>query len=310
MRLLQGISAGGEWGGAALMAVEHAPADRRGRYGSFSQIGVPAGLILAQLVFFVVSNLADPGAVRRLGLADAVPALHRAGRGRAVIRLRIEESPVFTALRAEAARSASPIAEVFRERPRELVLASLSFIANTAIGYVFLAYLLSYGTSVLKVNRNLMLLIVIIGSITWLVSIVAAAIWSDRVGRKPVYLAGSILLVVWPVPFFLLLDTRNTALMIVSVIVLTIGLGLSYGPQSALFAEMFEPRFRYSGASFSYAVGAVLGGGFAPLIAAALQARTGTSLSVSAYMVLVAVISLVAVVLIRETHRPGRVAAG
>lgn len=217
---------------------------------------------------------------------------------------------MFAALRSERARSGRPIAEVFRERPRELVLASVSFIANTAIGYVFLAYLLSYGTSVLKVNRNLMIAIVLIGSVSWLVSIVAAAIWSDRVGRKPVYLVGSVLLVVWPAPFFLLLDTRNVALMIITVIVLTVGLGLSYGPQSALFAEMFEPRFRYSGASFSYAVGAVLGGGFAPLIAAALQARTGTSLAVSGYMVLVAVISLVAVVLIRETHRPARAAGG
>lgn len=308
MRLLQGVSAGGEWGGAALMAVEHAPPGRRGRYGSFAQIGVPAGLILAQIVFFAVSNLTTGEQFRAWGwripfLASIV--LVAIG---LVIRLRIEESPVFTALRAKAARSASPIAEVFRERPRELLLASVSFIANTAIGYVFLAYLLSYGTSVLKLDRNLMIAVVIVGSVSWLVSILAAAIWSDRVGRKPVYLVGSFLLVVWPVPFFLLLDTRDTALMVVSVIVLTVGLGLSYGPQSALFSEMFEPRFRYSGASFSYAVGAVLGGGFAPLIAAALQARTGTSLAVSGYMVLVAVVSLVAVVLIRETHRPGRTA--
>jgi MFS family permease len=126
------------------------------------------------------------------------------------------------------------------------------------------------------------------------------------VGRKPVYLVGSVLLVVWPVPFFLLVDTRSTALMIVAVILLTIGLGASYGPQSALFAEMFEPRYRYSGASFSYAVGAVLGGGFAPLVATALQTSTGTSLSVSAYMVGTALISLVAVLAIRETWRVAR----
>jgi MFS family permease len=190
---------------------------------------------------------------------------------------------------------------VFRERPRALVVASVSFIANTAIGYVFLAYLLSYGTSVLKVSRNLMLLVVIIGSVCWLVSIVASAIWSDRIGRRPVYLIGSVLLVLWSVPFFLLLDSRNVALMVIAVLVLTIGLGASYGPQSALFAELFEARYRYSGASFSYAVGAVLGGGFAPLIATALQASTGTSLSVSAYMVVVGLISLVAVWAMPET---------
>jgi metabolite-proton symporter len=302
LRLLQGLSAGGEWGGAALMAVEHAPEGQRGRYGSYSQIGVPAGLILAQLVFVAVGVLDDEQFASWGWRLPFLFSIVLVGVG-LFIRLRIEESPVFTALRAENVRARVPMVDVLRERPRELVVASVSFIANTAIGYVFLAYLLSYGTSVLKVDRTTMLLVVIIGSVSWLASIVVSAIWSDRVGRKPVYLFGSVLLVVWPVPFFLLIDTRSTALMIISVIVLTIGLGASYGPQSALFAEMFEARYRYSGASFSYAVGAVLGGGFAPLIATALQSSTGTSLSVSAYMVVVAVISLIAVICIRETRR-------
>jgi MFS family permease len=143
-----------------------------------------------------------------------------------------------------------------------------------------------------------LLVVVIIGSVTWLVSILVTASWSDRVGRKPVYLAGSVLLVVWPIPFFLLVDTRQALWLIVAVIVLNIGLGATYGPQSALFAELFEPRYRYSGASFSYAVGAVLGGSFAPLIATALQTSTGTSFSVSLYLVAVALLSLVAVAFI------------
>jgi metabolite-proton symporter len=301
LRLLQGLSAGGEWGGAALMAVEHAPDDKRGRYGSFSQIGVPAGLILAQLVFFVVGNAMSESQFAAWGWR--LPFLFSivlVGVG-LFVRLRIEESPVFRSLQSAQARSRRPIVEVFRERPRELVLASASFIANTAIGYVFLAYLLSYGTSVLKISRNVMLVVVIVGSVTWLVSIVASAIWSDRVGRKPVYLVGSVLLVVWSVPFFVLVDTKVAALMIVAVVVLNIGLGASYGPQSAWFAELFEPRYRYSGASFAYAMGAVLGGGFAPLIAASLQDATGTSLAVSAYMVLVGLISLAAVIAMRET---------
>lgn len=305
LRLLQGLSAGGEWGGAALMSVEHAPPARRGRYGSFPQIGVPAGLILAQLVFLVVSNLTTPEQFAAWGwrvpfllsIVLVVVGL--------VIRLRVEESPVFALLRENRTRSRAPIVEVFRNRPRELVLASLSFIANNAIGYVFLAYLLSYGTQVLEVPRNTMIVVVIIGSLSWLASIVGGAIWSDRVGRKTAYLVGSVLLVLWPFPFFLLLDTTGFAAMVVAVVVLTLGLGLSYGPQSALFAEMFEARYRYSGASFSYAVGAVLGGGFAPLIATALQQAYGTSSAVAAYMVVVALISLVAVLFIRETHRPG-----
>ncbi|ANY10125.1 MFS transporter [Pseudonocardia sp. HH130630-07] len=305
LRLLQGLSAGGEWGGAALMSVEHAPPQRRGRFGSFPQIGVPAGLILAQLVFLAVSNATTPEQFAAWGwripfllsLVLVVVGM--------VIRLRVEESPVFATLRANRSRSRAPIVEVFAHRRRELVLASLSFVANTAIGYVFLAYLLSYGTRVLGVERNTMIAVVVIGSLSWLVSIVLAAIWSDRIGRKPVYLVGSVLLVLWPVPFFAILDTAGFAAMSLAVVVLTVGLGLSYGPQAALFAEMFEARYRYSGASFCYAVGAVVGGGFAPLIAEALQQAYGSSLAVALYMVAVAVISLVAVVLIRETHRPG-----
>ncbi|MYW89586.1 MHS family MFS transporter [Amycolatopsis rubida] len=295
LRVLQGISAGGEWGGAALMAVEHAPEGKRGRYGSFSQIGVPAGLILAQLVFFAVNNSLSPEDFRSWGWRiPFLVSLVLVAVG-LVIRLRVEESPVFAKLRSTGERSRLPIVEVLRARPKQVLAAAVSFIANTALGYIFFAYLLSYGTSVLKLSSTTMLVVVIVGSVVWLVSIVAAAIWSDSAGRKPVYLAGSVLLVVWSVPFFLLVDTAQPWLLIVAVVVLNIGLGATYGPQSALFSELFESRFRYSGSSFAYAVGAVLGGGFAPLIAAALQSSTGTSLSVSLYMVGVGVLSLLAV---------------
>ncbi|MEU0571227.1 MFS transporter [Nonomuraea sp. NPDC005983] len=300
LRLLQGLSAGGEWGGAALLAVEHAPPGRRGRYGLYSQVGVPAGLILAQLVFVLVTAGLTEEQFRSWGWRlPFLLSIVLVGVG-LFVRLRVAETPVFRTLAAEQAQSRQPLMDVFRHRPRELLLASGSFVANTTIGYVFLAYLLSYGTSVLKVGRNLMLVVVIIGSLTWLVSIVAAAIWSDRAGRRPVYLAGSVLLVLWAVPFFLLVDTRSPALLIVAVVVLNIGLGATYGPQSALFAELFEARYRYSGVSFSYAIGALLGGGFAPLIATALQSSTGSSLSVSAYMAAVGLLSLVAVIALRE----------
>ncbi|MEU5867825.1 MFS transporter [Nonomuraea sp. NPDC047529] len=304
LRLLQGLSAGGEWGGAALLAVEHAPPGRRGRYGLYSQVGVPAGLILAQLVYVAVTARLSEAQFTSWGWR--LPFLFSivlVGVG-LFIRLRVAETPVFRALAAEQARSRRPVLDVFRERPRALLIASASFIANTAIGYVFLAYLLSYGTQVLKVGRNVMLVVVIIGSLTWLAGIVASAIWSDRIGRKPVYLAGSVLLVVWAVPFFLLVDTKVAALMVVAVVVLNVGLAATYGPQSALFAEMFEARYRYSGVSFSYAVGALLGGGFAPLVATALHDATGTSLSVSAYMAGVGLISLVAVLAMKETRTP------
>ena len=175
MRILQGVSAGGEWGGAALMAVEHAPPGKRGAYGSFSQVGVPAGLILAQLLFITVTAATTPEQFAAWGwrlpflfsIVLVVVGL--------VVRLSLAESPVFAALQSEQARSSRPIVDVFRERPRELVLAALSFVANTAIGYIFLAYLLAYGTAVLKLSRSFMLVVVIIGSVVWLVSIIQTA---------------------------------------------------------------------------------------------------------------------------------------
>jgi MFS family permease len=300
LRFVQGISAGGEWAGAALMAVEHAPAGQRGRFGAYPQIGVPAGLILAQLAFFVVRNAMSPEQFAAWGwrlpfLASVVLI----GVG-LMVRLKVEETPVFAALRERRARSSRPLVDVFRERPRELLLAAASFIANNAVGYVFLAYLLPYGTGVLNLSPNLMLVVVVIGSVGCLAAIVMGARWSDRVGRRPVYLVGYALLVVWSFPFFLLVDTTNVALMVLAVLVLTAGLGLTYGPQSAWFAESFPARFRYSGASFAYAAGAVLGGGFAPLIAGTLRTATGTSLAISAYMTVVALISLGAVIAMRE----------
>lgn len=284
------------------MAVEHAPPGKRGAYGSFSQVGVPAGLILAQLMFIAVSAWTTPEQFTSWGWRlPFVFSIVLVAVG-LVVRLSLAESPVFSTLLREQARSRRPIVEVFRERRREVVLAALSFVANTTIGYIFLAYLLAYGTAVLELSRGFMLTVVIIGSVVWLVSIVVGARWSDRVGRRPVYLVGSVVLVVWSIPFFLLIDTAVPALIVLSVVVLTVGLGLTYGPQAAFFAELFEPRYRYSGASFAYAVGAVVGGGFAPLIATALQTATGQSWPVSAYMVAVGLVSLGAVLLLRETR--------
>lgn len=300
LRLLQGLSAGGEWGGAALMAVEHAPSGRRGWYGSSAQVGVPAGLILAQLVFFVVSSAISKQQFAAWGWrVPFLISILLVGVG-LVIRLRVEESPVFRALRDDRTRSRLPLVEAVRERPREMVIAAASFIGNNGIGYVFLAFLLSYGTMVLQVSRTLLLIVMIVGSAAWLVSILGSARWSDRVGRKSVYLCGSVLITVWPFPFFLLVNTRDAVWLVVAVIVLNLGLGATYGPQPALFAEMFEPRYRYSGASVSYAIGAVLGGGFTPLIATALLHSAGGWPSIAVFMMFMGSISLVAVIAIRE----------
>jgi MFS family permease len=192
------------------------------------------------------------------------------------------------------------MAAVLRHHPRALLVAIGLFIANNMIGYLLIAFITSYGTRTLKQSSTTMLAVGIVGAVVWGVAIVWSGAWSDRVGRRPVYLVGTIALIVWSFPFFLLLDTASLPWMLLAVIGLGIGLGLTYGPQAAAYAELFPAPVRYSGASFAYAIGAILGGGFAPLVAQALIGATGTSLSVSVYMVVVCLITLAAVLALRE----------
>ncbi|GAA4943382.1 metabolite-proton symporter [Actinomycetospora succinea] len=300
LRLLQGLSAGGEWGGAALMAVEHAPPGRRGFFGTYPQVGVPIGLILANLVFLTVSTSTTKE--QFLSWGWRIPFLLSivlVGVG-FFVRLKVDESPVFEHLRDQRARRSSPMLAVLRDQPRALIVAIGLFIANNMIGYLLIAFITSYGTRVLGLSSATMLAVGIAGAVVWGVAIMWSGAWSDRVGRRRVYLVGTILLLVWSFPFFLLLDTASLPWMLLAVVVLGVGLGLTYGPQAAAYAELFPAAVRYSGASFAYAVGAVLGGGFAPLVAQALIGATGTSLSVSVYMVIVCLITLAAVLAMRE----------
>lgn len=302
LRLLQGLSAGGEWGGAALMAVEHAPSHRRGLFGSFSQIGTPAGLILANLVYLAVAlampeeQFASWGWRLPFLFSSVVIAVGL------FIRLRVAESPVFREIKERKRQSRMPLVEVFRQagQRRHFLLAAGSFVANNAVGYLTMTYLLSYGTAELGLSSDTLLLLVLLGSFVWLVAMVPFAAWSDRVGRRRVYVTGYTLQLVWAIPFFLLVDTGSAVLIFLAIAVMVIALAGSFGPQSALFAELFEPTVRYSGVAFSYNVGAILGGGFAPFIATALQTSTGTSLSVSGYIIGLTVISLLSILAIRE----------
>jgi metabolite-proton symporter len=300
LRLLQGLSAGGEWGGAALMSVEHAPPGRRGYFGSFPQIGVPIGLLLANLVFFTVAAVTTDEQFAAWGwripflLSVVLIAVGF------FVRSRVAESPVFTELRRRRARRSAPLAEVLRSNRRELVVAIGLFIANNMIGYILIAFINSYGTRTLKLSSTTMLFVGMVGAVAWGVFTLAAGRWSDRIGRRRTYLIGTLAMAVWAFPFFLLFDTRSIPLMLVAVIVMAFGLGLTYGPQAAAYAELFPAGVRYSGVSFAYAFGAILGGGFAPLLATWLIGLTGTSLSVSAYMLLVCLVTLAAVLALRE----------
>lgn len=299
LRIVQGFSAGGEWGGAALMAVEHAPRDKRGLFGAYPQIGVPIGLILATGMLWLTSSLTTED--QFLSWGWRIPFLFSVILiiGGYVIRRIVEESPVFQEMLDRKAHSSAPLRDLFRSHTRNVVLTALIFVAQNAAGYLLIAYFIAYGTS-LGMARSSLLAATIAGAVGWLVFTLWSGGLSDRIGRVRTFQIGYAALFVWMIPLFLLMETADVLLFTLAIVVLSFGLGLSYGPMSALYAEMFPPQVRYSGVSIGYALGAILGGAFAPTIAQALVRSTGSVISVGVYIMVLAVISTVAVSLVRE----------
>ncbi|MFB4289437.1 MFS transporter [Nonomuraea sp. ATR24] len=300
LRILQGFSAGGEWGGAALLSVEHAPRERRGWWGAFPQVGVPIGLILATGVLWVMSTVTTPEQFQAWGWrVPFLLSLTLIVIGY-LVRRAVEESPVFQELQQRTRTSSAPLRDLFRHNSKNVVLTALIFVANNAAGYLLIAYFISYGTTTLGLSRPSVLLATVAGSVGWLGFTLYAGALSDRIGRVRTFQIGYALVFAWMIPLFLLMETRNIWLFATAILVLTLGLGLSYGPMSAMYAEMFPVSVRYSGVAIGYALGAILGGAFAPTIAQALVQSTGTTMSVGAYIMALCVVSLAAVTAVKE----------
>ncbi|MBV6761716.1 MFS transporter [Rhodococcus opacus] len=303
LRFIQGIGVGGEWGGAVLMAVEHAPANRKGFYGSFPQMGVPGGLILANLVFLGVSTSLSEEAFLAWGwripfLASAVMVLMGL-----VIRFTITESPDFEKVKDTHRDQRLPIVTVLRENLREVLLSAGAFIGINTVGYIFMAYLLSYSTKVLGMSKTLVLVFTLVASFVWLIVIPVASMLSDRYGRRRLLVTGSVGLTFWAAALFPLIDLGNPAVMMVALLGTAVFMGIVYGPIAALFTELFSAEVRYSGASLGYQIGSVLGGGLAPTVAAALYASWGSSAPISVYLTAVTLLSLLCVVAITRKVR-------
>ncbi|GAA1359395.1 MFS transporter [Arthrobacter rhombi] len=311
LRFLQGFSAGGEWAGAALMAVEHAPAKKRGQWGSASQIGTPIGLILATAVFLLMVSVTSDAQFMAWGWRIPFFVSILMVLVGYYIRAKIDESPAFAEMKKTHDLDRTPLYEVFRLHKRPLIIAAATFLGNNMAGYIFLSFLLSYATNTLGMHSDTMLGVQITGSVVWLISIAASGYLTDLVGARRLYLIGFSLQVIWAVPFMLLVGTSNLFFIYVAAVILTASLGLSYGGQSALFASLFPTRVRYSGASIAYALGAILGGGPAPFVATWLIQSTGSALSVGLYLLFAGLISLVATLAIRKSdlvglpHGPG-----
>ncbi|NMO89499.1 MFS transporter [Actinomycetospora sp. TBRC 11914] len=307
LRIVQGLAVGGQWGGAVLIATEYAPPHRKGWYGSFPQLGVPIAVIVSNGIFLGLEAGLGEEAFTSWGWR--VPFLLSVLLiGVALYaQLRLEDTPAFRQVQAQAgARRRSPVIEVLRSHPKQVLLAAGSFIAVNGGFYIYVVYVLSYGAKALHLPESVLLIGILGSSAVNLAAIPLFALLSDRVGRRPVYLAGAIGTVVAAFPVFWLIDTRSTFLIFLGLLIGGVANSAMYGPQAAFFAELFSAEVRYSGASLGYQIGAVLGGGLAPLIAASLYQATGTSASTSAYLLVMGVVTAVCAWLLHETHRGAR----
>ena len=270
LRVIQGFSAGGEWGGAALMAVEHAPISRRGLFGAYPQIGVPVGMILATgLLFFLNTSMSKEDFAAWGWRVPFLLSIVLIVVGY-LIRRAVAESPVFQEMAMRKKESKAPLGELIRNHKLPVLYSTLIFIGNNAAGYLLIAFFISYATKTLKMPTPQILLATTLASFGWLIFTLVGGWLSDRIGRVKTFLIGYAIVFAWMIPMFALIDTKDIMLYGVALFVLTVGLGLSYGPMSAMYAEMFPANVRYSGISIGYAFGAILGGAFAATIAESL----------------------------------------
>ncbi len=298
LRLVQGFAVGGEWGGATLMAVEHAPEGKRGFYGAFPQMGAPAGVGLATIAFYFASQLA-PEAFLAWGwrlpfLFSAVLVVVGL-----VIRLTIAESPEFQEVRERAARVKLPVAEAIRRHPREILLVAGTYLSQGVFAYITMSYLVGYASRDVGIARPQVLLGVFLASVVAVVLYPVFGALADTWGRKTTYLLGAVLMLVTIAPAFALINS-GSAVNFTLAIVLVFGIAMAPagGVTGSLFSMVFTPEVRYSGASVGYTLSQILGAAFAPLIATALFANYGSSVPVVIYLVVVAAISVVSVLLL------------
>ena len=308
LRFAQGLAIGGQWGGAMLLVTESAPSNQRGYYGAFAQAGAPIGVILANLALIITSALVSEEFFNTWGwripfLASAVLILISM-----YIQLNLEDTKAFKTLATNSNNKSneqvqrSPVLEAIRRYPKRIMLAAGAFLSVQVTFYILIAFMLAYGVASANMERDDMLTAVLIGCAIMVPFQFMFSAYSDRNGRKGIFMLGAILSGVWAFAIFPLVDTGNFWLIVLALAFGLIFLAMMYGPQAAFFTELFSTEVRYSGATLGYQFGAIIGGAFAPTIAVKLWSDFDI-FWVSVYIAFASMLTLISVMLLTETYK-------
>ena len=303
LRLIQGLGLGGEWGGALLLAVEYAPKEKRGLFGSVPQMGVTIGMLMGTIALSIMTLLPQEAFMtwgwRVPFLLSALLVIFGLW-----IRKGIEETPTFQKTQEKGEIPKLPIADTFKYHWREVLIATGAKVVETAPFYIFGTFIVSYGTQHLNFNQTSILMAVTVATIITTILMPIMGSWSDKIGRKKLYVGGTILMILYAFPYFWLIQAGSVALLFLATIV---GLGIIWAPITAvlgtMFSEIFSANVRYTGISLGYQIGAAVAGGTAPLVATALLIRFNDSyIPVALYIIFTALISLVAIWTVKDRH--------
>jgi MFS family permease len=315
LRFTQGLAIGGQWGGAMLLVTESAPADKRGYYGAYAQAGAPVGVILANVAFMLISYSVSEEAFMNWGWRiPFISSVLLIGISM-YVQLHMEETDAFKELQelqkkkqAEQPEAVvvrrSPVLEAIAKYPKRIALAAGAFLSIQVSFYILIGFVLAYGTDAdgAGMTRDQMLFAVLLASVLQIPAQFMAASYSDRNGRRGIFMLGAILTGVWAFALFPLIDTGNFWLIVLGLSGGLMFLGMMYGPQAAFFTELFSTEVRYSGASLGYQTGAILGGAFAPTIATILWTEYSI-VWVSVYIAIASALSLISVLMLTETYQ-------